>query len=112
MLKGMICLFFGLIAAIPDGWSLCDGDNDTPDLRNRFVIGAGDTYAVDDSGGAINHTHTFTGDGHIHWLAGPAAISDGAGFAGVPSREPATGTTDAGDVLPPYYALSYIMKDG
>ena len=33
-------------AAIPTGWVLCDGTNSTPDLRNRFVIGAGGSSAT------------------------------------------------------------------
>ena len=40
----------GSISAIPDGWKLCDGSNGTPDLRNRFVIGAGS-----DIGSHITH---------------------------------------------------------
>lgn len=37
---GSIIMWFGTIANIPTGWALCDGTNGTPDLRNRFVIGA------------------------------------------------------------------------
>ena len=37
--------------------------NGTPDLRNRFVVGAGSTYAVNATGGSANatlvsHSHT------------------------------------------------------
>jgi hypothetical protein len=44
---------------------LCNGSNGTPDLRNRFVVGAGSTYAVDATGGSADatvasHTHTFS----------------------------------------------------
>lgn len=46
---GIICLWEGAIVDIPAGWQLCDGTNGTPDLRNKFVIGAGDTYAVNDT---------------------------------------------------------------
>ena len=28
-------------SAIPSGWVICDGDNNTPDLRGRFVLGSG-----------------------------------------------------------------------
>jgi len=48
-MKGLICLWSGAIVDIPAGWSLCDGGNGRPDLRNRFVIGAGDTYAPDET---------------------------------------------------------------
>ena len=42
---GVICMWSGAITAIPTGWSLCDGSNSTPDLRGKFVIGAGATSA-------------------------------------------------------------------
>ena len=62
---GMIMLWSGSEASIPSGWVLCDGTNSTPDLRNRFVVGAGDTYSVDGTGGSADavipsHTHTGT----------------------------------------------------
>lgn len=46
-MKGLICLWSGAIVDIPAGWSLCDGGGGRPDLRDKFVIGAGDHYAVD-----------------------------------------------------------------
>lgn len=68
---GGIIMWSGSIASIPSGWYLCDGTNSTPDLRNRFVVGAGDEYAVDATGGAKqvtltsaqipSHTHSFSG---------------------------------------------------
>jgi hypothetical protein len=62
---GMIMLWSGSSATIPSGWVLCDGTNSTPDLRNRFVVGATSTYAVGATGGSANaivvsHTHTAT----------------------------------------------------
>jgi hypothetical protein len=53
---GVILLWSGSIASIPSGWNLCDGTNGTPDLRNRFVVAAGDTYAVGATGGADSVT--------------------------------------------------------
>lgn len=49
---GGIMLWSGALTAIPDGWYLCDGTEGTPDLRDRFVIGAGHAYPVADQGGA------------------------------------------------------------
>lgn len=48
-MKGLVCLWSGDIVDIPSGWALCDGNDGRPDLRNRFVIGAGDTYSPDDT---------------------------------------------------------------
>jgi len=109
-ISGIIALWSGSIVSIPTGWVICDGNNGTPDLRNNFVVGAGDTYAVDANGGAVNHTHGFTGDGHAHDLTAGAQLEAGANFNLTTSTSPATGTTDNGSSLPPYYALAYIMK--
>jgi hypothetical protein len=89
---GGIILWSGSIAAIPSGWALCNGSNGTPDLRNRFVVGAGSTYAVDATGGSadaivVSHTHTATSTssvtdpGHNHnYFAG-----QGVGEPGYPT---------------------------
>ena len=58
---GGIIMWSGAVASIPIGWFLCDGQNGTPDLRNRFVVGAGDTYGPGMSGGAATHSHTISG---------------------------------------------------
>jgi len=55
---GIITMWSGVIASIPTGWALCDGSNGTPDLRNRFVVGAGDQYDRNDTGGANSVTLT------------------------------------------------------
>ena len=46
---GAIIMWSGLGTEIPTGWQICDGTNGTPDLRNRFVVGAGDTYTNGDT---------------------------------------------------------------
>jgi hypothetical protein len=63
--SGGIIMWSGSIVSIPSGWFLCNGSNGTPDLRNRFVVGAGSTYAVGGTGGSadaivVAHTHTGT----------------------------------------------------
>lgn len=50
---GGIVIWSGAIVDIPAGWSLCDGSGSTPDLRDRFIVGAGSTYAVDATGGLV-----------------------------------------------------------
>lgn len=107
---GIIVLWYGSIASIPDGWILCNGAGGTPDLRNKFIVGAGNTYAVDAVGGNVNHNHDFTGDGHQHQIVGGVEIAAGAGYSDLTGFTAATGTTDNGNGLPPYHALCYIMK--
>ena len=74
---GMISLWYGSIGSVPAGWYLCDGSNGTPDLRDRFIVGAGSTYSVNATGGSadasvVAHTHTATSastvtdPGHLH----------------------------------------------
>jgi hypothetical protein len=72
---GIITMWSGAIVNIPSGWALCNGSNGTPDLRDRFVVGAGSTYAVAATGGnanavVVSHTHTATSvvsdPGHNH----------------------------------------------
>ncbi len=57
---GMILMWSGTIATIPSGWALCDGSSGTPDLRDRFIVGA-----RQDSGGQArtNLTGTLTQSG-------------------------------------------------
>ena len=50
--KGLISMWYGSIASIPSGWALCDGTNSTPDLRDRFIVGAGTTYSPNNVGGS------------------------------------------------------------
>ena len=73
--SGGIFLWSGSIGSIPAGYVLCNGSNGTPDLRDRFIVGAGSTYAVDATGGSadaivVTHTHTATSvvtdPGHSH----------------------------------------------
>ena len=92
------------------GWHLCDGTSGTPDLRDRFLIGAGDSFAPGATGGATTHTHTFTGDGHTHLVQAGSDIQSGAQWAVSMTTDQATGTTDPGSSMPTYYALAYIMK--
>jgi len=134
---GIISLWSGSTASIPSGWLLCDGSNGTPDLRNRFIVGAGSTYAVAATGGSadaivVSHNHTATssvsdpGHAHTFTLTGDEA---GSGFAttgsSIVSSQATTSNTTGITVsttvnssgssgtnanLPPYYALAYIMK--
>lgn len=76
---GGIIMWSGSTANIPTGWALCDGSNGTPNLRDRFIVGAGSSYATGTTGGTNSvtlgsehmpsHTHTLSGPGeHQHTL--------------------------------------------
>jgi len=125
--SGMIVLWSGAANAIPTGFVLCDGNNNTPDLRNRFVVGAGSGYAVNATGGSANatlpyHYHNFPGDDQLTFgngVAGWASAHDGNfGYDATSTnsgggklwRTTAVGESAVNKNLPPYYALCYIMK--
>jgi microcystin-dependent protein len=69
---GVVVLWSGSVASIPSGWALCNGASGTPDLRDRFIVGAGSSYAVAATGGSNtialssaempSHTHSGTTD--------------------------------------------------
>jgi len=117
--QGAIVMWSGAIANIPDGWALCDGTNGTPDLRDRFVVGAGTTYDPDDTGGEATHTLTIAEiPSHTHTTnnansdagAGrPASGSDAPEGSGYHTSN-STGGGQPHENRPPYYALAYIMK--
>jgi hypothetical protein len=80
--SGVIVMWSGAIASIPTGWFLCNGANSTPDLRDRFIIGASQddagvaktnvTGSLTQTGGSkdaivVSHTHTMQSAGaHVH----------------------------------------------
>lgn len=114
---GAILMWSGAVAAIPDGWALCDGTNGTPDLRDRFIVGAGGAYAVGDRGGAASVALTVDQmPSHCH------EISNGGSGSAAPTPYSWTGsgnmpTTYKGgnqshENRPPYYALCFIMFKG
>jgi hypothetical protein len=91
--SGCIILWSGASGAIPSGYYLCDGNNGTPDLRNRFIVGAGDTYSVSQTGGSadaivVSHTHTATSTsvvtdpGHSHTFTNRGDDGQGGASAG------------------------------
>lgn len=66
--KGTILPWYGKSSDIPEGFALCDGTKGTPDLRNRFLVGAGSNYALGDTGGEDQVTLTGTQIGnHYHY---------------------------------------------
>ncbi|MBI5101971.1 MAG: hypothetical protein HZB33_09090 [Nitrospirae bacterium] len=135
---GGIMMWSGAVNQIPAGWALCDGNNGTPNLMDKFIVGAGGGYAVGATGGEATHTLTVNempshshpissvGD-HTHSFpvydtssSGPyahaATTISGKGNQTTNAAGAHTHTIDPSggglphNNLPPYYALAYIMK--
>lgn len=132
-------------ATPPSGWLLCNGQSTSgytalasvvgatvPDLRDRFIVGAGSTYAQGATGGSTSHSHTLSDSGYAKirrannrvvmdevasasWTAdneitatGSSSSQGGSTATGLGGATDATVST--GSFLPPYYALTYIIK--
>lgn len=131
--SGGIILWSGSANTIPSGWVLCDGNNGTPNLVDKFILGAGATTpAVGTTGGSkdaivVNHTHTVNDPGHNHAVAiaagSPGLIAQVANsyYGNTNNTRPTTtsktgitinnqGSDGTNANMPPYYALAYIMK--
>lgn len=73
--QGGIIMYTGSVA--PATWAFCDGTQGTPDLRDKFVLGAGPTNALGVTGGALTHVHAIGGTAltaaqmpeHFHYMA-------------------------------------------
>lgn len=123
---------------IPTGWQLCDGTNDTPDLRDKFVRGANNDTDLLGTGGGTSHTHTNsatdTGNSHSH---GDYVVNGNSGNSGASAVVSGSGATSSGNhthylegtvqyvaahshtlsdtnsvttTLPPYIKLYFIMR--
>lgn len=133
---GIICMWSGSIASIPANFKLCDGYNGTPDLRDKFIVGAGSSYVPGVTGGASTHNHEITvqnttltinqipshshssiisqssGGAFLSYFQGSTTIL-GTGTTGTsggsqPHTHGATSATVSN--LPPYYALAFVMS--
>ena len=122
---GGIIMWSGRADNLPPGWSLCDGLDGRPDLRGRFVLGAGGKYGVKATGGAEQvtltieqipshqHSFSFTGAGLAGWWENANTFYD---LTGTYSGNKNTVNTDpAGggqphENMPPYYALCFIIR--
>ena len=123
--SGVIMLWSGLSSNIPEGYVLCDGNNGTPNLTDKFVIGAGSTYPVGETGGESVHILTIDEmPKHSHKMkydsTGWTAIRQSSGTNGIVENTTSSydgqysteevGNGNAHNNMPPYYSLCYIMK--
>jgi hypothetical protein len=98
---GGIIMWSGSTSSIPQYWSLCDGQNGTPDLRNKFILGASETKAVHSTGGTstltvnhmpshshnlsvidYGHSHSISDWGHHHNVTDPGHIHTSVRYPG------------------------------
>lgn len=130
---GCIILWSGAANNIPEGWALCNGQNGTPDLRNRFVVGAGGEYTVGATGGEKAHSltesemprhrHEWVGDDQLAGIDPDASeairltttrydasSSLGGSWSSHVYGTSQTGGSAAHENRPPFYALCYIMR--
>jgi microcystin-dependent protein len=121
---GGIIMWSGSTASIPTGWALCNGANGTPNLQDRFIVGAGSGYGVGATGGANSVTLTINEmPTHSHTLLASSATDGGSGtgwrWESNSAYRPATvngtnignaGGDQAHENRPPYYALAFIMR--
>lgn len=73
---GLIALWLGTIANIPTGWSLCDGENGTPDLTDKYIKIANTTGEIGNTGGSNTHTHAAS-NSHTHTATAAHAHTSG-----------------------------------
>jgi hypothetical protein len=120
--QGVIVLWSGAVNAVPTGYAICDGTQGTPDLRDRFVVGAGGAYTKGAIGGSES---TGMAGAHTHTVNAATAsinvtttkVAAGADVDAITAVTPQGHTHTANLVgdhqhssLPPYLALAYIMK--
>lgn len=133
--KGMVMLWFGTETNVPAGWALCNGENSTPDLRGRFVMGVNpNTNATGAEGISVREFGTIGGKSshdvtlavenlpaHTHiyktgnfWAACRSVFqsdvtNDDRNIANDSSLT-GSGTPFRVNTMPPYYVLAYIIK--
>lgn len=120
---GSIVMWSGSIASIPAKWVLCNGLNGTPNLTNRFVLGAGNTYAVGATGGEATHTLTVNEmPSHSHTVEAGGSTNNDSNYTLFPwlatildaclgnKTTSTVGGNQPHNNMPPYYALAYIMR--
>ena len=119
--RGMIMLWSGTTATIPSGWALCNGTNGTPQLTNRFIVGAGGSlYSPNATGGykdatLVSHSHTVSGTASASSVTGTASASSVSGTnsgAGTHNHSGSTSTTGHHSHTLPHYLVQAVAGTG
>ena len=127
--KGVIVAWYGMPNNIPAGWRICDGLAGTPNLKDRFIVGAGGKYRLNTKGGEekvkLNanqipaHSHEYM-DSFFSEAWGQVKVPGGWGSRAGTDRDNKafqfkrktfnTGGNIPHNNMPPYFSLYYIMK--
>ncbi|MBP2629671.1 MAG: hypothetical protein H6Q70_299 [Firmicutes bacterium] len=123
---GAVIMWSGSIDTIPSKWALCNGSNGTPDLRDKFVVGAGKSYSLGATGGEAKHTlsiNEMPSHNHNFMLRAQGDTTSTAtpvynDILKTPSSELQNyqvntsyiGGNQSHENRPPYYALAYIIR--
>lgn len=121
--SGVIVAYSGTSETIPEGWAVCDGENGTPDLRGRFILGVSEKHPLAEVGGEENVTLTVGQmPAHEHSLNAQVVTDFSSAMKDLQSgkdrgtlskqfvKATATGGGQPHNNMPPFYALIYIMK--
>ena len=129
--SGMIAMWSGSVSSLPIGWVLCDGQNGTPDLRGRFLLGlnSSSSQAVGLSSNMMqniggeekvvlkpenlpSHTHNYTEGGEYRVCSDCQghAVGDHPFDRLVWKESAPEGKSLPHNNMPPYYVLAFVMK--
>ncbi len=116
MPAGVIVMWSGSLASIPDGWVLCNGSSGTPNLTDRFIFSVGTSEDPGASGGQLNHSHNVNPPS-TSTQSSPQYEDVSTGINHTVSRDDHNHNVDIPmfnseneSSLPPYYKLAFIMK--
>lgn len=107
---GIIAIWNDTAETIPDGWIICDGNNETPDLQNYFVPSAGILFEYGDHMGAHSHDHQVSDGSHVHTMKAGTMLKSDSPVDQQCNLSDANGYTNTAIHLPVYKSMIYMMK--
>ncbi len=94
-----------LNSIIPDGWAVCDGTFDTPNLTDKFIMGTANLEEVGTEGGKTKHSHSSVMGHSNHNIR-----RGGGGNSVAENDHKHSLTINESENIPPYYKLIYLIK--
>ncbi|MBT3055844.1 MAG: hypothetical protein KME69_13335 [Candidatus Thiodiazotropha sp. (ex Codakia orbicularis)] len=110
--KGIILAWYADSGDFPHGWAVCDGHNDTPDLRGKFIMGVSDMADVGRLRGSETHNHSVSGR-TSYQTEGTQGGPEGAdNFSGTnwSHKHDFVAQSSTSSNIPPSVTVLYIMK--